>query len=133
VLAGVADFVGLCGAAQNAEDEGVQAGKTGGDDGKVLRDLLGECCSPVGVCYVGGVDIAVEVGEVGGTGCDHTAGCEHVFSTGVKENKKKCTYVNRDRNTQETPMLPPVDSRRFHTQRGITMRMISTTMLVMPM
>ena len=37
----------------------------GCDDGHVLRDLDAEGCAPVVVCEVWGIDVAVEVDELG--------------------------------------------------------------------
>lgn len=50
---------------EDTEDKGVEIRYTGRDDGHVLSDLNTERCSPVVVCEVRGVDVAVEVDELG--------------------------------------------------------------------
>lgn len=57
---------------------------------------------------------------------------EEVVSIRMLVKTRINPYLNRDRKTQDTEMLRPIDSLRFHTKRGIIMRISSTTMFVIP-
>jgi hypothetical protein len=65
------DALGFDSACEDLDDEGMKVREVGGDDGKVLGNLIAECSAPVRVGEVGDKRIAVEKGQLSGDGSNN--------------------------------------------------------------
>ena len=124
----------------DANNEWMQVGEAGGDDGQILRDLDAEGSAPVVVGEVGRFGVAVEEVKLRGDGYRNADNYVSWVLLGVGGGRESrlwrkrnlCMYLNRAIKAQETDTLLPASRRRFQTKRGRVTRRTSNTIFVIP-